>query len=728
MIKIFDGYTDKPLAYQELNGFMLEHKEISGCLYAGYPLIYFPGLPKLSKIDCLLISPEKGLVAFNLIEEETVPDDYATKQEDVCQIIEWNLKCFGKLLKKRKLMVDVNVITFAPNVETDLPSEEGYPLCNGQTLSAALADIAFSNPELCDEISKAVRTVGKPVKMIERRPLKPGSKGVYCSELEKKSTLVLDHSQLWAVLEIIDGVQRIRGLSGSGKSTVLALKVAYIHACHPDWKIGVTFNTLSARDQYRNAIDLFYRNHTGSFPNWDNITICHSWGYEDGKNETAGMYQIFTDINNIKFYDYAKAKAYLGMTDPFGEACERGIHDTDSGRKEIFDIIVADEAQDFPPSFLRMCYTMLRDPKRIAFAYDEMQNFRLQPLPPPEEIFGNGDNGMPVASLYQDSADIVLDGCYERPPAIMSAALALAFGIYREPEKGETGLVQMFESIDMWNELGYEVLDGCLDYGKHVVIGKPPEERDIDIEGQIVFKSLKTEEEHDDWVAQEIKRNLAEDGLQTRDIIVVIPELMLLTAGTDGIRRKLRDAGISSHLVGKDNPENEFWNGDSVPFCSLYKARSNEAPMVYAIHAHTSFYSKFSVARTRNLLYSAMTRSKAWVRAVGFGKEMDSLAEEYERIKSKGFKFDFCYPERYNNLHVAFRESREEPILSDPLYLLEMMPKTLEMIRLGKIVLDEDQFNMLREWVERKEKYYYEPRGISGANGEDALAQAKKGE
>ncbi|MDR1640483.1 MAG: helicase, partial [Clostridiales bacterium] len=239
MISVVNGYTDKPIACQKLIGFFLGQEEISGYLYVGYPFIYPLGLVESSQIDCLLISPEKGLVAFNLIEKETIPQDYVEKQEDVYHVIEWNLKSFAKLLKKRKLMVDINIVTFSPNAEKDLLVEEGYLICNEQTLGTTLANIAFDRPELYDEISKAVRTIGKPVQMIARKPLIPGSRGELCAELEKKSVFILDHSQIRAAMETIEGVQRIRGLSGSGKSAVLALKAAYIHACHPEWKIGL---------------------------------------------------------------------------------------------------------------------------------------------------------------------------------------------------------------------------------------------------------------------------------------------------------------------------------------------------------------------------------------------------------------------------------------------------------------------------------------------------------
>ncbi|MDR1642987.1 MAG: helicase [Clostridiales bacterium] len=656
-VKIINGYTGKPVACQKLKAFFLNNDGISGCLYVGYPFIYPLAMTKGNLIDCLLISPEKGFVAFNLIEQETVPSDYAAKQDEIYQMIEWNLKSFGSLLRKRKLAVDINIVTFAPNADAELLPEEDHPLCNEQTLGATLGDMSLSKPELCDEISIAVRTIGKYVRVIERKPVMPGCKGAYCAELEKKPVFVLDHVQIKAALETVEGVQRIRGLSGAGKSTVLALKAAYIHACHPEWKIGVTFCAFSSRERYRSEINLFYRKQTGLIPNWDNITICMAWGSKKGKNETEGMYQIFTSVNSAKFYDHDSAEKELGLTELFGEACERALYDVDYKSKEIFDIIILDEAQEFPESFLRMCHAMLREPKRLVYAYDDMQGSRA-PMLPHEDIFGK-----PVAGVREDSADITLDRCYERPPAILSMAHALALGIYRKPPRGEINLVQMFENIEAWNEFGYEVLEGCLDYGNHVVMGKQPPVQldDKRIDDQIVFKSFKSQEEHDTWVVQEIKRNMIINGIQARDIMVVVPGLQLLYYGSAKMRNMLNDEMIPYHVVGLNDDEDELWSKEAVAISSLFEARSHVAPMVYVVEAHSKFFTKYDAALVRNFLYVAMTKSTAWVRVVGFGEDMDGLVEEYERIKSKGFLFDFVYPTRQqlSKLRKVFREAGE---------------------------------------------------------------------
>src|SRR5205823_8844579 len=64
------------------------------------------------------------------------------------------------------------------------------------------------------------------------------SRGTKLKALED-SIANLDSQQSAAVVETYEGVQRIRGLAGSGKTIVLALKVAYLHARHPEWVIAV---------------------------------------------------------------------------------------------------------------------------------------------------------------------------------------------------------------------------------------------------------------------------------------------------------------------------------------------------------------------------------------------------------------------------------------------------------------------------------------------------------
>ena len=53
-----------------------------------------------------------------------------------------------------------------------------------------------------------------------------------------------------------------------------------------------------------------------------------------------------------------------------------------------------------------------------------------------------------------------------------------------------------------------------------------------------------------------------------------------------------------------------------------------------------------------------MTRSKAWVRVVGVGEQMEALKVEYEKVKEKEFTLDFIYPteEQRKYLNIVNRD------------------------------------------------------------------------
>lgn len=85
----------------------------------------------------------------------------------------------------------------------------------------------------------------------------------------------------------MEGVQRIRGLAGSGKTIVLALKAAYLHTRYPDWRIAVTFNTRSLKAQFRRLITRFCIERSGEEPDWTKIRIINAWGHPAERREMA---------------------------------------------------------------------------------------------------------------------------------------------------------------------------------------------------------------------------------------------------------------------------------------------------------------------------------------------------------------------------------------------------------------------------------------------------------
>jgi superfamily I DNA and RNA helicase len=646
MINTVWGSTNKPVSSKRLAELLSEAVNIEGTLYIGYPII---GTPEGSyPIDALLVSPTKGLVLFSIVEGKSLPD-YAEVQDEGFNKMQAKLLQHQALIRKRKLLVDIHTVTFAPAI-TQLDEDEEYILCNADNLVQAIDELDDFNQEVFPALVSVIQAISTLRRGRKKRELhNQNSRGAKIKELED-SIANLDSQQSAAVVETYEGVQRIRGLAGCGKTIVLALKVAYLHARHRGWSIAVTFNTRSLKKQFENLITTFVLEQANEEPDWDKIRILNAWGAPGGIDRT-GIYYEFCRDHGVEYLDFGTAKNRFGTNKAFEAACDIALQ----GVKQFvpkYDAILIDEAQDFAPNFLLLCYEYLKDPKRLVYAYDELQNLGNRSLPPVEEIFGNKTDGTARVVIHPPEAgkpkqDIILDTCYRNSRPVLSTAHALGFGIYRDQ-----GLVQIFENKNLWFDIGYQETDGEIDDGKLVTLSRTPKsspeflEKHSPEEDLIQFKVFETPEAQTAWLVAEIKRNLTEDELIPDDIVVINPDPLTTKGAVGGARQALLKMGINSNLAGVTTIADIFTEPGTVTFTGIFRAKGNEAAMVYVINAQDCFGSPFprNVARVRNRLFTAITRSKAWVRVLGVGKDMSALMTEFDKVKAEDFALHFTYP------------------------------------------------------------------------------------
>lgn len=84
--------------------------------------------------------------------------------------------------------------------------------------------------------------------------------------------------------------------------------------------------------------------------------------------------------------------------------------------------------------------------------------------------------------------------------------------------------------------------------------------------------------------------------------------------------------------------------------------------MVYIINAQDCYSSFGNMAGVRNRLFTAITRSKAWVRVLGVGKSMQALMNEFEQVKENAFSLRFRYPteDERKHLNIVNRDMTED--------------------------------------------------------------------
>jgi superfamily I DNA and RNA helicase len=678
MITISKGFSQKPASTDKLIHFFKSKDDLDGHFYVGYPVLFAGG--ESLTADALWISKDYGIVIFDVIEGTKI-DDRSPIQDDLYIKISSLLSQHTNLNIKRQLAVKIEVITFAPAASPI--KSTGFPYArNEKELSKFIQELdKWDNNGLFETAVAVIQSVIK-LKVPSKRSniTKEDSRGAIIKKLED-TIANLDQEQEKAVIEAYEGIQRLRGLAGSGKTIVLALKAAYYHAQHPDWNIAVTFNTRSLKNQFKELIERFCISKKGEMPDWDKLRIVQAWG----SPTNTGIYYEVCKEYGIEYFDFRSAENYKTESKAFDKTvfdviCSKALTEI-SKIREPYDAIFVDEAQDLSESFLKICYKILKEPKRLIYAYDELQKLNEgSPLRNPSKLFG------------KDANDTMLYKCYRNSRPLLVTAHALGFGIYREK-----GLVQFFDQPQLWKDVGYKVKEGKLEANSNVVLYRDNEaspeylEKHSSLDDILLFKSFSNSMQQADWVVKQIKKNITDDELLYRDIIVINPDARTTKKEVAQIRSLLLKKSINSHIAGDINAD-MFFEKDSITFTGINRAKGNEVPMVYVINADDCYADKVfenrELINKRNILFTAITRSKAWVRVCGVGARMDSLMKEYEEVRNRNYELHFRYPtdeeiKEMNLIHRDISQTEKQKLSQDVNTLSEVL-KIIERIKAGE--------------------------------------------
>jgi superfamily I DNA and RNA helicase len=269
-------------------------------------------------------------------------------------------------------------------------------------------------------------------------------------------------------------------------------------------------------------------------------------------------------------------------------------------------------------------------------------------MPATDDLFGTTEDAEPLVNLHTPEGearrDITLPVCYRNTPWALTTAHALGFGVYRTE-----GLIQHFDDYALWHEIGYDVLKGQLEPRRKVALKRSPDSYPpyfpelLTSDDAVELRSFDTEVEHDAWVAGQIAENLSDDELEHDDVLVVLPDAYTSKRRASRFSRALARHDIPSHLAGVGSSVDELFIPGSIAIAHIYRAKGNEAPMVYALDAQHAGRTPNAVSR-RNTLFTAITRSRAWVRICGWGPDMQLITNEVEQVRSQDFVLTFTLP------------------------------------------------------------------------------------
>jgi len=473
------------------------------------------------------------------------------------------------------------------------------------------------------------------------------------------------------------GPQRIRGIAGSGKTVLLAQKAAHMHLKHPDWKIALIFFTRSLYDNVLGEVDKWLKRFSGGETDFnleenENLQILHAWGAKD----QPGFYSKMCRAHNAKFLHAMNKK--LGDGDPnekLIKACKILLEEVDQ-IKPIYNAILIDEAQDLivddkelkyedKQPFYWLAYQAIKpntngQGKRLIWAYDEAQSLNSLNVPTAPELFGDKPEFRRMVSGFHEGGirkSEIMNKCYRTPGPVLTAAHAIGMGLLR-PER----MLRGYTTQEDWENIGYEILEGSFNPpGQKVILHRPDEMtpnrvQELWPEEIVKFNRYNSREEELKKLAEKIKYNIDVDGLEpSRDILVIVlghpREAFNLKIEA---AKAIRAAGIDIYIPKslKNNifrpkypsvDPDKFWNEGGVTISHTFRAKGNEAYMVYVIGLDTVAEDEDNFT-LRNQLFVALTRTKGWLEVSGIGDY--PMYKEFEQVlKSKGtFEFTFRRP------------------------------------------------------------------------------------
>src|SRR5260370_13451206 len=558
----------------------------------------------------------RGLQEIELVDEDFWIINNETIDPPLLELEDFVIKLESKFLDQRKLrnrLRPQGVLALPFISRGDFEKKFGSLQGEMCTIWAGGDTQALQHPlgqELSDEewtLTRAViqsdTTLHKPASPI---PKGIATMGAAIRELDKQVASLDDEQELVA-LQIAPGPQRIRGLAGTGKTVLLAMRAANIHLQEPSKKILFTFNTQSLYNQVRELISKSYRAHSGNDPNWEYLHIRHAWG---GRSR-PGVYSDLCARQGVFPLDLQLARN-INREDPFQACCKQALK---SPIAPEYDFILIDEAQDFPNEFFRVLLKLSVPPQhKIYWAYDELQSLSSLVIPKPEDLFGIDKNGRPLISLTGEDypgpieKDFVLHRSYRCPRTVLMLAHAIGLGIHNP----YGGCVQMLDDKGSWEAIGYKVESGQLQKDENVVISRPEENSPNRIHDIYNKQELVTADDFQDraaeldWVAESIRQNIKEEGVPPKQIVVISLDTSKAKSFFLNLQRRLVEHGIASTIPGLIDDTSEFAETGRVTLSTVYRAKGNEANIVYIL----SFDSRYDYSEgieNRNRAFTSIT-------------------------------------------------------------------------------------------------------------------------
>lgn len=651
--------NNKPIVSAIIKSIIDSGNDLDGVVYYRWPQLKDYN-DEINRADIALITRGGGvkLVAIVASGDQQAVDERYREIAQIGALVEAQLTKSTKLRVNRKLILEVEPVLFAPNYDGDLDgSEATFVSSEARFISIVLhqntTQLSVEELDEVRSILEGAKALARPKPRNVREELGEDVGASYARLEEVIANF--DAKQRGVAMTGLQCPQRIRGLAGTGKTVILAMKAAITHIQNPEHNILVTYYTRSLKNTIERLIVRFYRHFAEGEPNWERIHVRHGWG----RRSLPGVYRDACLRSGVSPLNYSNAQS---QRDPFDFVCKTLLKT--SSVEAFYDAILIVEGQDFPDGFYKLCFFLAkggRDCKQIIWAYDELQNVFDVKVRSPDVLFGEDDDGQPRISLTRslpegaETNDHVLQRSYRNQREVLVLAHAIGFGVYGQ-------IVQMLENRQHWQDVGYDIVSGDFAVGSKIVVERPkrnsPSELstpvDVPMIARAAFGSI---DEEVTACVNEVKMFIKR-GLRPHDIMIITLDDRSARTYLSRASRALALEGIGpNNLLADAFDEPPFSIEDHVTLSTVYRAKGNEAAVVFVLGADAA---TLSTRTGRNRLFVALTRTKGWLRVSGFDiKRYSKLVREIDLALAAIPKIEFLMPDM-NELNTIQRDLEEK--------------------------------------------------------------------
>jgi superfamily I DNA and RNA helicase len=404
----------------------------------------------------------------------------------------------------------------------------------------------------------------------------------------------------------------VRGVAGSGKSSVLAYQAAWavrrqelLHQQLPlfptdqqPWpKMAVVGLSRTLMPLLQQMIHAAYQEISGQSLAADRISV---------QALNALLFQLAQEHD---FFHYVPATSSRDL-EKLGQAYLRQLDALPPARLDAlrFDALFIDEGQDLPPELFTLLYTLVRPNPRtkertLSIFYDDAQNIYGNPRPV-WNTFGLNVEGGRAAFMTH---------CYRNTREILELGLNVLLGSAAD----ENTRVQTRRFADIYT-LQEKGLVSETRQGWRVYFATPAEEIPQ-------VRAFSSRAEQNDWIAAAVVQLIEGEQVRPEDVLILAPTATPFPYLEQAIR-VLTENRIAPRLIGgKNKPSSDeaLILPGQLTLSTIYAAKGYDAPIVLLLDVDQLE----KTVTGRSLFYVGVTRAKRYLTVTGVKKPHSLLSE-----------------------------------------------------------------------------------------------------